>query len=176
MKNLVVLVFLISPYIPLMAQTKRVENTEGQYSITVPANWMINQEGPVTDVYSPEEGTEDLWQEYLGISTGEANGLMLQEAFDYYIKSDFPEYYPEFRILKSGKETINGMPALWTLCAYGASGNVNNLTKSAVIYNLFYLLQKDDTLYFLHGIAVESEYPRFEDTFRQIIRTFSLTR
>jgi hypothetical protein len=176
MKFSALLFFMIFSSVTVMAQTKRVQNAEGQYSITAPSDWAINIEGSVTDAYSPEEGKEDLWQEYLGISTGDANGLTLQQAFDYYIKIDFPGYYPEFRVLETGKETINGMTALWTLCSYGASGNVNNLTQSAVIYNLFYLFLKDDTLYFLHGIAVDTEYPRFDESFRQIIRSFSVSR
>jgi hypothetical protein len=117
-----------------------------------------------------------VWQEYLGISTGAANGLTLDEAFDYYIKTDFPDYYPNFSVINSGKETINGLPARWALCSYRADGAANNESKSAVIYNLFYLFLKDDVLYFLNGIAVESEYPRFEDTFRQIARSFSVSK
>lgn len=155
---------------------KQVTNETGGYRITIPDSWGAKKEATVTDVYSPDEGGQDVWQEYLGISTGEANSLTLDEAFDYYLKTDFPDYYPNFSVIHSGKETINGLPARWALCSYRADGSANNESKSAVIYNLFYLLLKDDVLYFLNGIAVESEYPRFEESFRQIARSFSLSK
>ncbi|WKZ59544.1 MAG: hypothetical protein QY309_16995 [Cyclobacteriaceae bacterium] len=166
--------FLLSAF--LSFGQKQVTNEEGGYRITIPESWGVKKEATVTDVYSPDEGGQDVWQEYLGISTGAANGLTLDEAFNYYIKTDFPEYYPNFSVINSGKETVSGLPVRWALCSYRADGAANNESKSAVIYNLFYLFLKDDVLYFLNGIAVESEYPRFEDTFRQIARSFSVSK
>ncbi len=159
-----------------LAQQQVAENTEAHFTFSYPSTWFAKSDGTITDVFSPEEGAEDVWQEYLGVSIGEANGLTLQEAFDYYIKTDFPEYYPEFTVLRSGKETINGLSAQWALCSYGASGTANNKFQSAIINNLFYLILKNDVLYFINGIAVETEYPRFEKTFLDIIRTFHVTR
>jgi hypothetical protein len=176
MKTITVAAVICSVISTVFAQTHQVKNEEGNYNITAPATWMPKKEGTITDLYSPEEAADDVWQEYLGISTGEANGLSLEEAFDYYIKTDFPEYYPQFQVIESGKETIGGLPTLWALCSYDASGTAHTEKKSAVVYNLFYLILKDDVLYFLNGIAVETEYPRFDETFRQIIRSFSLSR
>ncbi|MBX2968964.1 MAG: hypothetical protein KF803_06315 [Cyclobacteriaceae bacterium] len=174
MKTVSIYFFLLSAF--LSFGQKQVTNEEGGYHITIPDSWGVKKEATVTDVYSPDEGGQDVWQEYLGISTGEANGLSLDEAFDYYIKTDFPDYYPNFSVINSGKETVSGLPVRWALCSYRADGAANNESKSAVIYNLFYLFLKGDVLYFLNGIAVESEYPRFEEPFRQIARSFSVSK
>lgn len=174
MRTTGILFFLLCSF--LSFGQKRVVNEVGRYQITIPDSWSEKIESAITDVYSPDEGGNDVWQEYMGISTGDANGLTLEEAFNYYIKTDFPDYYPQFNVLKSGKENIYGLTAQWALCSYRADGAANNESKSAVIYNLFYLLLKDDVLYFINGIAVENEYPRFEKTFRQIARSFSVSK
>lgn len=176
MRLLIIKIFILFTSSSVLAQLSVAENTEAHFKFSYPSTWFAKNEGTITDVYSPEEGAEDVWQEYLGVSIGEANGLTLQESYDYYIKTDFPEYYPEFAVLRSGNETINGLPARWALCSYGASGTANSKFQSAIIYNLFYLILKNDVLYFINGIAVETEYPRFEETFLEIIRTFQVTR
>lgn len=176
MKFLICTIFMLSVFSRSMAQLSEAENTEGHFKFSYPQTWFAKSDGTITDVFSPEEGAEDIWQEYLGVSIGEANGLTLQEAFDYYINADFPEYYPEFAVLGTGKETINGLASQWALCSYSASGTANNKFKSATIYNLFYLIVKNDMLYFINGIAVETEYYRFEETFQKIIRSFQVTQ
>jgi len=176
MRIFIFTLLILFSFAEINAQLPVAENTEGNFSFSYPPTWFAKSEGTITDVFSPEEGADDIWQEYMGVSIGEANGLTLQEAFDYYIHTDFPDYYPEFKVLRSGNETINGLSSQWALCSYSASGTANAKHQSAIIYNLFYLLLKKDILYFINGIAVETEYPRFEETFLNIIRTFRVTR
>lgn len=156
------------------AQTTVVTNGAGKYSVTAPASWRVQKDGSTTDLYAPDESAEDAWLERLGISMGPANGLSLEEAFDYYRTQDFPGYYQDFRVLKKGAETINGKKALWMVYSYSASGKANGDAKAARVNDLFYLILDNDTLYFLDGVTEESHFAQYEAAFISIIKTFKI--
>jgi hypothetical protein len=153
---------------------KEFKNSEGNYSIVVPPTWQIQTSGTTTDVFAPDDGDQDEWREFLGISVVESNGVSLDQAFEYYLKEDFPAYYSGFKILNQGVETIQSKKAKWVLYSFANTTLVNSSDKSATLFTLFYLLQEGDLLYFLNGIAEESLFSKYEQTYRSMIRTFTI--
>jgi hypothetical protein len=149
---------------------KIYENKEGGYKVTVPANWKERIEGTTTDILVPDDGELDAWQEFVGVSLAESNGLSLNDIFTYYIKEDFPGYYQNFNIVKQGEETINGQKFKWVLYSFSNSPKPD----AATLYNLFYLTSKKETLYSLNAISEKSGYAKLEPAFLNVIRSFQL--
>jgi hypothetical protein len=172
--KLVIAIVLILPSIHTVAQSRVIENKSGGYSIAVPASWTEKTDGTTTDVYPPEEGELDEWTEFIGVSIAGANGLSLDEAFQYYLMEDFPSYYPGFTVVKKGEETIHGQKAKWMLYSFSNAGTSNSSAKEATLYNVFYLFHQHDVLYFINGIAEKSYYPTYEQDFLTVIRSFRL--
>lgn len=174
MKSLTTYFLILLPF-NLLSQNRVIENKSGGYSLSIPASWTEKSDGTTTDVYPPEEGELDVWTEFIGVSVAEANGLSLDEAFQYYITQDFPSYYSNFIIVKKGEEIINGLKARWVLYSFSNTGASNDALKSATLYNIFYLIHKKDILYSLNGISEKSLYPTYEKDFLGIVRSFRIT-
>jgi hypothetical protein len=152
------------------SQTRVYENKSGGYKVSIPENWKERVEGTTTDIFAPDDGTFDVWQEFVGVSLSESNGLSLHDIFTYYIKEDFPGYYQNFNIVKQGEETINGQHFKWVLYSFSNTSKAEATT----LYNLFYLTLKKETLYSLNAISEKSGYPKLEPGFLTIIRSFQI--
>lgn len=153
-------------------------NTEGRYSITPLAGWQAKANGNSTYIYAPADGPMDQWDEKLDISVAEANDNTVDEAFDFFIGIDFPEAYARFTVIKKGEEMINGVKARWAEFTFSGSGaaegaNENNQV-TATLHAVFYLFEKNNTLYFINGLTEQSLFTKFENDFRSIIRTFRI--
>ena len=167
--------FLLSVLISsAQAQSRGYENKEGNYSVSIPEKWRERTDGTTTDILAPEDGEFDVWQEFVGVSLSESNDLSLEEVFTYYIKEDFPGYYKNFKIEKSGEETINGQKMKWVLYSFTSSSTVQGKTQSATLYDIFYLTLKNKTLYSLNAIAEKEYYQKLEADFLRIIRSFRI--
>ncbi len=156
-----------------------VTSKTGQYSITPLPGWRVTETNGSMYIYAPADGAMDPWDEKLDISTAEANDNTIDEAFDFFIGTDFPETYLKFTLIKKGEEVIHGVPARWVEFTFSgfseAEGANENNSVSASLHVLFYLLLKDNTLYFINGVTEKSLFNRFEPDFRAIIRTFQIT-
>jgi hypothetical protein len=164
--------FLISLVAP--AQSRVYENNEGNYKISIPQNWIERVEGTTTDIFAPDEGELDSWQEFVGVSLAESNGLTLDEAFNYYMNEDFPGYYKNFKIEKRGDEIINGQKMKWMVYSFTSSTIVNGVPQTSTLYDIFYLTLKTNTLYSLNAIAEKEYYTKLEADFLTIIRSFKI--
>lgn len=153
-----------------MAQSRTIPNKAGGYIITFPKDWKERIDGSTTDIFAPDDSEYDVWQEFVGVSVAESNGLTLEETFNYYMTEDFPGYYTNFQLIKKGAEVIHGQACKWAI--YSFSNSTNN--DAATLYNLFYLTLKNDTLYSLNAIAEKSGYPKLELDFLSIIRSFQI--
>lgn len=170
--NFFLLVFMIS--FVASAQTRVYENKDGKYKISIPENWKERVDGSTTDIFAPDEGEFDSWQEFIGISLSESNGLLLDEVFTFYLEQDFPEYYQNFTVEKSGEEIINGQKMKWMLYSFTSSTTSNGLPVTITLYNIFYLTLKNETLYSLNAIAEKEYYLKLEPDFLAIIRSFQI--
>jgi hypothetical protein len=153
-----------------LCQMRVYENKNGSYKVSVPTNWKERVEGTTTDILVPDEGELDAWQEFVGVSLSESNGLSLNDIFTYYLREDFPGYYQNFKIIKQGEETINGQNFKWVLYAFSNSSKAD----AASLYNLFYLTLKGNTLYSLNAISEKSGYAKLEPEFLNVIRSFQI--
>lgn len=154
-------------------------NTEGRYTITPLAGWQAKIAGSSTYIYAPADGPMDQWDEKLDISIAEANDNTVDEAFDFFIGTDFPESYAKFTVLKQGEETIHGVKARWAEFEFSGSGAAEGANETnqvtAMLRVIFYLFEKNNTLYLINGLTEQSLFTRFERDFRTIIRTFQIT-
>lgn len=155
-------------------------NKEGRYSITPLAGWQAKQNGTSTYIYAPADGAMDQWDEKLDISTAEANDNTVDEAFDFFIGTDFPESYAKFTVIRKGEETIHGIKARWAEFTFSGAGaaegaNENNQV-TATLRVIFYLFEKNNTLYLINGLTEQSLFKKFEPDFRTTIRTFRVSQ
>lgn len=174
MPRLLLLVFFLLWSTTIQAQSVQeiFHNKEGKYKVAILKNWKVKQEDVVTMIYAPSEGPDDSWKEYIDISVAPSNDFTLDESFAYYISQDFPGYYKNFKIIRQGQEVIDNAKAKWALFSF--SGSPDDKGKSATLYNIFYLIFKDNTLYFLNAIAEASHYPKFENQFLATFRSLEL--
>jgi hypothetical protein len=147
---------------------KSFTNKKGGYKIMVPENWTTKQEDDVTILYAPDEGEMDTWKEKLEVSLTGANDLNLDEGFNFYIEQDLPAIYDGLKILDRGEENINGLKTKWMVFSFSQSSNV--------FHNLFYLVLKDNKFYMLQAAAEKSFYPKYENEYRKIVRSFQFTK
>jgi hypothetical protein len=170
--SILIIILLISSV--ANSQSRVFENKEGNYKISLPEKWKERVDGSTTDIFAPDDGEFDVWQEFVGISLSELNDLTLDEVFTYYLKEDFPGYYKNFKIEKQGTEVINGQKMNWVLYSFSSSSTVNGAPKTTTLYDIFYLTLKDKTLYSLNAIAVKEYYSKLEPDFLNIIRSFQI--
>lgn len=157
---------------------KKFTNGEGHYSFVPLSGWTTRTDGSESYVYAPADGDMDPWDEKITFSTSLGEGVELNDAFDFYLNTDFPELYSGFKIVDQGSEQINGVPARWMTFTFSAQGTAAGGTGSgdsilsATLQALFYVVKKGDSLYLINGVTEKSLFARFDSPFRTIIRTF----
>lgn len=156
-------------------------NATGGYSFTPSAGWTVRVNGSDSFVYAPEDGDMDQWDEKLDFSKVDGEDITLEDAFDFYVNTDFPEAYAKFKVVAQGDEKINGLPAKWVVFSFSASGEAADATASentisATLQALFYVIKKDNALYLINGVTEKNLFSRFDLPFRTIIRTFRVNQ
>lgn len=160
------------------SQGKEHHNLSGHYAFTSLAGWTIQMNGSDSYAYAPADGGMDVWDENLEFAITDGEGIELNNAFDFYIKTDFPAAYAKFKLVAQGDETINGLQAKWATFTFSAQGTVEETTQkgdstiTALVQALFYVIKKDNTLYLIHGVTEKNLFSKFETPFRTIIRSF----
>ena len=170
--------FFLSISLSVSAQSTPYHNVEGRYSFMPLRGWTVRASGSDSFVYAPEDGDMDSWSEKLDFSKVEGEGIALEDAFDFYVNTDFPAVYTKFKLTDTGIEQINGLSAKWVTFTFSATGQAEDATSSgdttlsATLQALFYIIKKDNSLYLINGVAEKSLFPKFDLPFRTIIRTF----
>ena len=151
---------------------------QGNYSVTPLSGWTVRTSGNESFVYAPEDGNMDSWSEKLDFSIADGEDVALEDAFDFYINTDFPAAYGKFKLISQGSEDINGLKAKWATFTFSAQGTASGATGSgdstlsATLQAVFYVIKKDNSLYLVNGVTEKSLFPKFDLPFRTIIRTF----
>lgn len=180
MIRILFLLFSFSISLNVFAQSSPYRNAEGRYSVTPLSGWTVRASGTETFVYAPEDGAMDSWSEKLYFSREDGEGIALEDAFDFYINSDFPSVYEKFKLINQGSEEINGLKAKWVTFTFSAQGTAagatgsGDSTLSAILQAVFYVIKKDNSLYLVNGVTEKSLFPKFDMPFRTIIRTFNV--
>ena len=182
MKRLLFFPLLIFISLNVYAQPSTAyTNSEGQYAFTPIAGWKVQTSGRESSVYAPADGGMDSWDEKLEFSVADGEDVELNDAFDFYITTDFPAAYGKFKLLNQGLEEINGLNARWAAFTFSAQGTAagatgsSDSTLSATLQALFYVIKKDNSLYLVNGVTEKNLFSKFELPFRMIIRTFRVT-
>lgn len=137
--------------------------------------------GSESYVYAPADDGMDSWDEKLQFSVTDGEDVELNDAFDFYITTDFPSAYGKFKLINQGSEEINGLNARWATFTFSAQGTAagatgsSDSTLSATLQALFYVIKKDNSLYLVNGVTEKNLFSKFELPFRMIIRTFRVT-
>lgn len=179
MKVLFAFFFLLLTLSTASAQTEMV-NSEGGYIFRPMNGWRTKLSGNESYVYAPADGNMDPWDEKLEFSVTDGEDIELNDAFDFYIQTDFPSAYGKFKLINQGAEEINGLQAKWATFTFSAHGNAANAgtagdsTLSATLQALFYVIKKDNSLYLVNGVTEKNLFSKFDPSFRAIIRTFRI--
>ncbi|CAN0473318.1 unnamed protein product [Phaeothamnion confervicola] len=174
-----IFILLVFCSLSLCAQpSQEYTNPEGGYAFKPLIGWTVRTKSNESFAYAPEDGNMDSWSEKLDFSIADGDGIELEDAFDFYINTDFPTAYKKFKLIGKGDEQINGLSAKWALFTFSAFGEAAGATGSgdsaltATLQAVFYVIKKDKSLYLVNGVAEKSLYPKFDLYFRTIIRTF----
>lgn len=154
------------------------KNPEGHYAFTPVRGWTVRTSGSESYAYAPADGGMDPWDEKLEFSVTDGDDIELNDAFDFYIKTDFPSAYGRYKLVNQGTEHINGLESKWATFTFSAQGTAaggtgsGDSTVAATLQALFYLIKKDKSLYLINGVTEKNLFSKFEPSFRAIIRTF----
>jgi hypothetical protein len=154
------------------------QNREGHYAFTPLTGWTVRFNGNESFVYAPADGAMDSWDEKVDFGVSDGTDILVEDAFDFYIKTDFPAAYGRFKLIAQGDETINGLNAKWATFTFSANGKAAGATSSgdstisATLQAVFYLFKKDNSLYLVNGVTEKTFFKKYEPSFRSIIRTF----
>lgn len=161
-------------------KTAVYENKDGKYAFTPLAGWNVRVNGNESYVYAPADGNMDPWDEKVEFSVTDGEDIELNDAFDFYIQTDFPSAYGKFKLISQGAEEINGLQAKWATFIFSAHGTAANAgtsgdsTLSATLQALFYVIKKGNSLYLVNGVTEKDLFSKFDPSFRAIIRTFRI--
>lgn len=179
MIRLFIFSLLVSLSLNVCAQTSSAyTNSEGGYEFTPTSGWKVRASGSESSVYAPADGSMDPWDEKLEFSLTDGEDIELNDAFDFYIHTDFPSAYGRFKLINQGSEEINGLNAKWATFTFSAQGTAaggtgeGDSTLSATLQALFYVIKKGNSLYLVNGVTEKNLAPKFDLPFRTIIRTF----
>lgn len=174
-----IFLFLITGFsFGAFSQPSEQVNREGHYAFSPLKGWAGRISGTDSYVYAPADGAMDPWDEKIEFSITDGEDIELNDAFDFYINTDFPDVYGNFRLVDQGSEDINGLHAKWATFTFSAQGTATGATStgdstvSATLQALFYVIKKDNTLYLANGVTEKNLFARFDAPFRTIIRTF----
>lgn len=183
MKRLFFFLLSVSVSLNVLSQTSSTyTNAEGKYTITPLTGWKVRANGGESAVYAPPDGEMDSWDEKLEFSVTDGENIELDDAFDFYMNTDFPELYGNFNLLNQGSEDINGLKAKWATFTFTAQGTAaggtgtGDSTLSETLQALFYVIKKDNSLYLINGVTEKNLFQRFDASFRTIIRTFRVKK
>lgn len=133
------------------------------FSIEVPLNWRVDDDGYTLAVIPPQGGREFL--EFTYFETSETD---LAKAFEFTVLAFNGAEALDTEIIDQGMDTVNGVPARWALLS---------LTLDRMqYYRLTYLLIKDGQYYIFKGTALTDNFKHYRPLFEQTIRSLATER
>jgi len=140
-----------------------VDDPEITFSIEVPENWRVEDDGYTFAIVSPAGG-----EEYLDFTYFETTETDLEKAFEFTVLAFNGPEVMDTEIIDQGTDRVNGVPARWALLS---------LTTEGIPYHrLTYLLIKDGQYYIFHGTALPENMDYYRPIFEKVIRSLNTER
>lgn len=144
---------------------ERFVSKESGFSITVPDGYKVkpdySEQVPVI-LYSPAEGDKDEFTENINVVTQTFDGDI--ETYFQANVMGMNNLMREFKMIKSGSASINGLESRWILYSFAYGEKTMKV--------LAYCFTVNGTGYVITCSAVPDSYERFEKTFRQTCESF----
>ena len=135
-----------------------VEDPEITFSIDVPENWRVEDDGYTFALIPPQGGSE-----YLEFTYFETTESDLEKAFEFTVLAFNGPDAMDTDILDRGSDSVNGVPALWALVSLKIEG---------ILYQrLTYLLIKDGQYYIFKGTALPVNFEHYRPLFEKAIKS-----
>jgi hypothetical protein len=139
-----------------------VEDPDITFSIEVPENWRVEDDGYNFAIVPPSGG-----KEYLDFTYYETTETDLEKAFEFTVLAFNGPDALDMEIIDQGSDTVNGVQARWALLS---------LTTDGVPYKrLTYLLIKDGQYYIFQGTAEPANFDFYRPIFEKAIRSLVTT-
>ncbi|MCZ4410326.1 hypothetical protein O3Q51_16035 [Cryomorphaceae bacterium 1068] len=162
MKKLFLLILLFITADLFGQSVHTVEDPDITFSIEVPENWRVEDDGYTVALVPPQGG-----REYLDFTYYETTETDLEKAFEFTVLAfNGPKTF-DTEIIDQGSDTVNGVRARWAILT---------LTTEGVPYHrLTYLLIKDGQYYIFQGTALPANFDYYRPIFEKVIRSLVTT-
>jgi hypothetical protein len=135
-----------------------VEDPEITFSIEIPKDWRVEDDGLTFAIVPPAGG-----REYLDFTYFETTETDLEKAFEFTVLAFNGPEALDTEIIDQGSDRVNGVPARWALLS---------LTTDSIAYHrLTYLLIKDGQYYIFKGTAKSANFEYYRPIYEKAIRS-----
>lgn len=153
---LVILLFIAADLFSQSMHT--VEDPDITFSIEIPENWRVEDDGYTLAIVPPQGG-----REYLDFTYFETTETDLERAFEFTVLAFNGLEAMDTEIIDQGDDQVNSVPARWALL---------RLTTDGVPYHrLTYLLIKDGQYYIFQGTALPANFEYYRPIFEKAIKS-----
>lgn len=139
-----------------------MEDPDITFSIEIPENWRVEDDGYTFAMVPPQGG-----REYLDFTYYETNETNLEKAFEFTVLAFNGPEAMDTEIIDQGSDTVNNVPARWALLSLKTDG--------VLYHRLTYLLIKDGQYYIFQGTAEPANMEFYRPIFEKTVRSLETT-
>jgi len=161
LRNSLLVVILFLSYFPLAGQkTHTVNDPEITFSLEIPENWRVVDDGYVLAIIPPSGGSE-----YLDFTYYETSEADINKAFEFSILAFNGENELDAKIIDQGKDMVDEVEARWALLSYEFEGEIYR--------RLTYLLIKHGQYFMFRGSALPANFNYYRPIYESVIRSLN---
>lgn len=135
-----------------------VVDPEITFSIEVPENWRVEDDGLTFAIVPPQGG-----REYLDFTYYETTETDIDKAFEFSVLAMNGPEAIDTEILERGSDEVNEVPARWALVSLKIDG--------VLYHRLTYLLIKQGQYFIFKGTAEPDNFDYYRPIFEQAIKS-----
>lgn len=139
-----------------------VNDPDITFSITVPENWRVKDDGYTFAIIPPKGGSE-----YLDFTYYETTETDIDKAFEFSVLAMNGPDAVGTEILDRGSSEVDGVSARWALVSLKIDG--------VLYHRLTYLLIKHGQYFIFRGSAEPANFDYYRPTFEETIKSLKTT-
>lgn len=143
-------------------QVHTVEDPDISFSITIPDDWSVYDDGLTLAIVPPKGG-----EEYLDFTYYETTETDIDKAFEFSVLAMNGPDAMETEILERGKGEVDSVPARWAIVSLEVDG--------VLYHRLTYLLIKHGQYFIFKGSAEPANFDYFRPIFESAIKSLKTT-